>query len=331
MKYTVITIKYNNAKGLRKTLASVASQTFCDFKHIIVDGGSTDGSVEIIREYADNEVIRLQGYQAIRQEKNGKADETLPNRPIASSPHLHEIYWISEPDKGIYNAMNKGIEIALGKRIVNAFNRSELVEDMNKGIRMATGEYVLFLNSGDYFIDENALQIVVDSDMKEDICYFDANFVYPNGKVEHHQYPDELSFEFFWLDALCHQATWYRIEALLDMGGYDEQYKIIGDTAMNIDLCLFNHYTYQHYPMITSCMDACGISATKEGIQVTQLEFDKYYKERLNPAIYQIFIKYQHICQSALFYRLERIQCKSLKRFVGYFVRIVLLFDKILA
>ena len=327
MKLCIITINYNNAEGLRKTLESVASQTYRDFEHIIVDGGSTDGSVEIIREYADSEDIRLEGDKAIRQE-NSKVDilASSPNHLITSSP----ITWISEPDKGIYNAMNKGIEIAIGKRIVTSFNNSELVEDKNKGIRMAKGEYVLFLNSGDYFIDENALQIVVDSDMKEDICYFDADFVYPNGKVEHHQYPDELSFEFFWQDALCHQATWYRIEALLDMGGYDEQYKIIGDTAMNIDLCLFNHYTYQHYPMITSCMDACGISATKEGIQVTQLEFDKYYKERLNPAIYQIFIKYQHICQSAVYRRYERLQCKFSKRIVEFFLRIVLYFDKIL-
>ena len=54
MKLSIITINYNNAEGLRKTLASVASQTYADIEHIIVDGGSTDGSVEIIREYADS-------------------------------------------------------------------------------------------------------------------------------------------------------------------------------------------------------------------------------------------------------------------------------------
>ena len=131
MKLTIITINYNNAEGLRKTLASVAPQTYADIEHIIVDGGSTDGSVEIIREYADNEAIRLQGYTAIRQEKNGKADDALPNRPIASSPHRHEIRWISEPDKGIYNAMNKGIEIALGKRIVNDDHTSQPILNLS--------------------------------------------------------------------------------------------------------------------------------------------------------------------------------------------------------
>ena len=87
MKLSIVTINYNNAEGLRKTLASVASQTYADIEHIIVDGGSTDGSVEIIRQYADNEAIRLEGYEAMRQEKNGKADDALPNRPIASSPY----------------------------------------------------------------------------------------------------------------------------------------------------------------------------------------------------------------------------------------------------
>ena len=148
MKLSIITINYNNAEGLRKTLASVASQTYADIEHIIVDGGSTDGSVEIIREYADNEAMRLEGYEARRPEKNGKADDTLPNRPIASSPHRHEIRWISEPDKGIYNAMNKGLEVALGKRVVNDDHTSS----PNCLIALSPhrlSDYIQILNSGD--------------------------------------------------------------------------------------------------------------------------------------------------------------------------------------
>ena len=102
MTLTIITINYNNAEGLRKTLASVASQTYADIEHVIVDGGSTDGSVEIIREYA-----RANGAHAGSQTNN-----------------CHHIHWLSEPDNGIYHAMNKGI-------------------------RMATGEYIEILNSGD--------------------------------------------------------------------------------------------------------------------------------------------------------------------------------------
>ena len=118
MKLSIVTINYNNAEGLRKTLASVASQTYADIEHIIVDGGSTDGSVEVIREYEQSLASRL-------------------------SPLASRLKWISEKDKGIYNAMNKGIEIALGKRVVNSFNRSELVEDKNKGIEIALGKRVV--------------------------------------------------------------------------------------------------------------------------------------------------------------------------------------------
>ena len=91
-KISIITINYNNCEGLRRTIESVVNQTCRDFEYIIIDGGSTDGSVDVIKRYADN------------------ID-----------------YWVSEPDKGIYNAMNKGI-------------------------RMATGDYVQILNSGDMFV-----------------------------------------------------------------------------------------------------------------------------------------------------------------------------------
>ena len=142
IKLSIITINYNNAEGLKKTLASVAAQTYPNIEHIIVDGGSTDGSVEIIREYADNQAKgeRLEA----KGTENSKADTPASTLyTLHLTPSAHIVRWISEPDKGIYNAMNKGIEIALGKRIVNSFNRSELVEDKNKGIEIALGKRVV--------------------------------------------------------------------------------------------------------------------------------------------------------------------------------------------
>ena len=89
MKHSIITINYNNAAGLKKTLASVAEQTYQDIEHIIIDGGSTDGSVDVIKEYVS----------------------ANPNR----DPFFkHTIKWVSEKDNGIYNAMNKGICKATG-------------------------------------------------------------------------------------------------------------------------------------------------------------------------------------------------------------------------
>ena len=98
---SIITINRNNAEGLRKTIESVLSQDVSDktqVEYIIIDGASTDESVEVIKSFENNQSNKLQITK-----------------------------WISEPDTGIYNAMNKGI-------------------------KMATGEYCLFLNSGDYII-----------------------------------------------------------------------------------------------------------------------------------------------------------------------------------
>ena len=119
MKLSIITINYNNADGLRKTLASVASQTYANIEHIIVDGGSMDGSVELIREYADNQA---KGEKLKVKCADDSAAETSASRlsPLASC-----LKWVSEKDTGIYNAMNKGIEIALGKRVVNGDHTSQ--------------------------------------------------------------------------------------------------------------------------------------------------------------------------------------------------------------
>ena len=92
MKLSIVTINYNNVEGLKRTLASVAEQSYRDIEHVIIDGGSTDGSVDAIKEY------------------------------VAASPKKdpffkHTINWVSEKDSGIYNAMNKGIRKATGAYI----------------------------------------------------------------------------------------------------------------------------------------------------------------------------------------------------------------------
>ena len=91
MKLSIITINYNNAEGLRKTLASVTAQTYRSIEHIIVDGGSTDDSVEVIEEY-------------VSKVERGET-------------RVKSVVWTSERDNGIYNAMNKGIRKATGSYI----------------------------------------------------------------------------------------------------------------------------------------------------------------------------------------------------------------------
>ena len=325
MKLTIITINYNNAEGLRKTLASVASQTFRDFEHIIVDGGSTDESVEIIRQYADNEAIRLKGYEAIRQE-NSKTDNLAlsPNHLITSSP----ITWISEPDKGIYNAMNKGIEIALGKRIVNSFNRSELVEDKNKGIHLANGTYVLFLNSGDTLAETTTLQQMIDCNLSADICYFDAVFT-DNGKPHVQRiYPDQLSLRFFLRDSLCHQAILYRLDTLCKLGGYDEQYKLIGDWALNVKAIILNNCSVQHYSLITTYYEIGGLSWTKEGRQRCEEEKRIFLQNNLPTRVYDDFLYWESIENSDWYRRVVRIKSSRLQKILLYWVKLLNKLDR---
>lgn len=325
MKLSIITINYNNAEGLRKTLTSVASQTFHDFENIIVDGYSTDDSVEIIRQYADSEDIRLEGDKAIRQE-NSNADilASSPNHLITSSP----ITWISEPDKGIYNAMNKGIEIALGKRIVNSFNRSELVEDKNKGIHLANGTYVLFLNSGDTLAETTTLQQMIDCNLSADICYFDAVFT-DNGKPHVQRiYPDQLSLRFFLRDSLCHQAILYRLDTLCKLGGYDEQYKLIGDWALNVKAIILNNCSVQHYSLITTYYEIGGLSWTKEGRQRCEEEKRIFLQNNLPTRVYDDFLYWESIENSDWYRRVVRIKSSRLQKILLYWVKLLNKLDR---
>ena len=102
MKFSIITINYNHCDGLRKTIQSVVNQTFTDLEYIIIDGGSEDGSIEVIKEYSDKIT-----------------------------------YWVSERDKGIYNGMNKGIAQAKGTYVNfmnsgDVFYSNDILEKVNR-------------------------------------------------------------------------------------------------------------------------------------------------------------------------------------------------------
>ena len=130
-KISIITPVFNRVGMIEQTIRSVLRQNYPNLEYIIIDGGSTDGTVDVIRKYADNEAIRLEDDKAIRQE-NGES-EVPASHLITSSPNCL-IKWLSEPDQGMYHAIMKGMA-------------------------MATGDILAWINSDDMY-HTNALHIV---------------------------------------------------------------------------------------------------------------------------------------------------------------------------
>lgn len=240
MRLSIITINYNNAEGLRKTLASVAAQTYRDIEHVIIDGGSTDGSVDIIREYEEQLHI------------------------THSTIHIQ---WISEKDNGIYNAMNKGIEIALGRRIVNSFNRSEQREDKNKVLP----DYIQILNSGDIlaapdvtermFTALSTLNIQHSTENGAPILY--GNMIkkdYATGKIIGKSEEVEYSLRQYYSSTMNHDCCYICRELFERCGLYDENLKIVSDWKWFLQVVGLGHVKPIYVDVDVTIFDASGIS-----------------------------------------------------------------------
>jgi glycosyltransferase involved in cell wall biosynthesis len=205
MKLSIITINKNNAVGLENTIKSVINQVYTDFEYIIIDGASSDGSLEIIKKYEDK--ITKQ---------------------------------VSETDSGIYNALNKGI-------------------------RLAEGDFCLFLNSGDYLINSNTLKEVFDEIKnypESDVYYSDC--INQNNTITFS--PKLLSIEFFISYNINHQNSIIKRELFYKHGFYNENLKIVSDWAFFLlEFWIYkSKFTYIKTPI--ALYDTNGISS----IQVEQ-------------------------------------------------------------
>ncbi len=234
MKLSIITINWNNASGLKKTMESVIGQSCQEFEYLVIDGGSTDGSVDIIKQF-----------------------ESTPN-----------LQWVSEKDKGIYNAMNKGI---------------------NK----AKGEYLQFLNSGDSLVDRDVVKNIleeIENNGHPDILV--GNLLEDYGKkilreANGSRNPD---LWFFFSRTIDHNSSFIKRELFELYGAYDENLRIASDwkwflyvvgikkvkpVFVNVDAVLFN----------------------MEGVSVKN--FDKSLNERMqvlnelvDPNLIEVFLRY---------------------------------------
>lgn len=173
IKITVITVCYNARNVIEETIHSVLNQTYDNLEYIIVDGASSDGTVELIQEYASN----------------------------------YGIKWISEPDHGIYDAMNKAVA-------------------------MAGGDYLHFLNAGDIYTDERVIERVCEMLAKKDwdIVYGDILYKYPDGHINRRQYGGFCSCKFYYLlgDCINHQAMFAKRKCFED-NLFDLSYQICAD------------------------------------------------------------------------------------------------------
>ena len=265
MKLSIITINYNNAEGLRKTLASVASQTYADIEHIIVDGGSTDGSVEIIHEYADNQAKgeRLEA----KGTENSKADTPASTLyTLHLTPSAHIVRWISEPDKGIYNAMNKGI-------------------------RMATGEYIEILNSGDILFDANVTQRMIEhldqiNSQNENpigILYGNMTKVNAAGQIVGKSGYTEYSLRQFYSSTLNHDCAYIRKNLFEEYGLYDENLKIVSDWKWYLQAIGLGRVKPVYVDIDVTIFDDGGIS--EQNLPLRYAERRQVLEELLPPSV----------------------------------------------
>ncbi|MEZ4856626.1 MAG: glycosyltransferase family 2 protein [Gelidibacter sp.] len=203
---SIITINYNNAKGLLKTIESVVAQTFVDFEYIIIDGGSSDASVSVIEQF---------GSQIN--------------------------HWVSEPDHGIYNAMNKGIKVA-------------------------KGDYILFMNSGDFLYNPQVLQDVFDKmSLENDLIYGDVLLRHKKNNWERLQvHPEVLPFSYFYKQTICQQACFFKRSLFDRLFYFNESSKISADWEFLIYAIYIEKVNYQKVGVLVAVYDMEGVSSTSE-------------------------------------------------------------------
>ena len=201
-KISVVTICYNAVATLEQTMLSILNQTYSNIEYIIIDGGSTDGTVDIIKKYADK---------------------------LA--------YWVSEPDKGIYDAMNKAIE-------------------------RCTGEWINFMNSGDSFYGNNIISSVADfikGNNDADIIYGDVNIIYDWGEKVYKPLP---LYELKSRMVFSHQSCFVKTE-LIKTVKFSLKYKIAGDYNFFYHQYM-NNRKFEYIPICIANFDGVnGISASR--------------------------------------------------------------------
>jgi glycosyltransferase involved in cell wall biosynthesis len=212
---SVVTVVYNGAATLERTMLSVINQTYKNIEYIIIDGGSADGTVDIIKKHEN-----------------------------------HLAFWVSEPDRGIYDAMNKGID-------------------------KATGEWINFMNCGDCFYNENVVETVFsDKIWNCAVIYGNTNiytkgrfhFFIPSRRIKRWEtvYPMKKR-KMAYTAAFTHQSSFVS-RAVMAFHKFDDSMKIAADYDFLTKL-FWNGDKFEYIDAIVSTFDMEGISSTDQSLR----------------------------------------------------------------
>lgn len=221
IRFSVVTIVYNGEKEVERTIEAVLNQTYDNIEYIIVDGASKDGTMDIVRKY-ESKIAKI----------------------------------ISEPDSGIYNAMNKGL-------------------------KAATGDYIYFANSGDEIAAPNVLEIVADAISAEpewpDMVY--GGYQELRNGIRSEMIPSR-SHKWAWYGMFAsHQSTFCKLDTVRKYDlKFDESYKIAADYKFLISVVKYGKH-FVKIPISISLFDLSGISNTNQNLGL--YEADKARKEVL--------------------------------------------------
>lgn len=236
LKLSIITINFNNLEGLKKTFKSVFEQTYQDFEYIVIDGGSTDGSKEFIEQQQDKLT-----------------------------------YWVSEPDKGIYHAMNKGI-------------------------LKAKGEYLNFMNSGDRLYNKDVIfKIFSHNIIDTDIIY--GNYLFYND-TKRYKAPSELKFSDFWFKSpICHQTVFIKHTLFQKYGLYETKYKVVADWAFFLLTIIKNNIKYIYSDIDVAEIEYEGLSSSDVGYVKSKKERTEFYRIHFSGYIrdYETLYQYKNL------------------------------------
>lgn len=251
MRFSIITINYNNAIGLQKTVESVANQTFKNYEHIIIDGGSTDGSKDIILKFKD----------------------------VFS-------YWCSEPDKGIYNAMNKGVA-------------------------HASGDYLLFLNSGDVLHNADVLCDI--NQLGDEVDVILGLVMRMDNKEMQVNHQPSVVLQLM-RNTISHQGAFFK-RSIFDKHKYDESLAIVSDWQFFWDVLVFDNKSYLRTDVIVADMDMTGISHTPTNYSKLMQERESVLQSHFPQLVLLEMKQYTDLYHSSLY---EHLVYMKEKRYFIY-------------